>query len=280
MVSREFAQNGERHSATLVSTRRITPESAYEDVRHLVFAVSGSSFRAQAGQNIRIVLPGPGGVPHFRFYSIADHGGRADEFALCVRRCFSVDPQTLETRPGLVSNFLCDLQPGQKLSFVGPFGQAFPVPENRKAPILMIGVGTGIAPFRAYVGHLYDHFGGWEGKVRLFYGARTGLEMLYMNDEQWDLANYYERKTFKAFHALSPVPRIDAPADLHGLLVAHAMEVWSMIDEPDSHVFVAGRESALAELENPLREIAESDADWKRRTSQMVAQGRWQELLY
>ena len=44
-------------------------------------------------------------------------------------------------------------------------------------------MGTGIAPFRAFVKHLYRDIGDWRGQVRLFYGARSGLELLYMNDE-------------------------------------------------------------------------------------------------
>ena len=50
--------------------------------------------------------------------------------------------------------------------------------------------------------------------MRLFYGAQSGLEMLYMNDKQNDFVNYYDEDTFKAFAAVSPRPHMDDPIPL------------------------------------------------------------------
>ena len=38
--------------------------------------------------------------------------------------------------------------------------------------------------------HLYQDVAEWKGRVWLFHGARSGLEMLYMNDEKDDFAQY------------------------------------------------------------------------------------------
>jgi ferredoxin--NADP+ reductase len=220
---------------------------------------------------------------HPRFYSIADPDEEREdstEFTLCVRRCFYVDEFSGEQHKGVASNYLCDLQPGETIQFAGPFGIPFPVPDNRKAGILMIGMGTGIAPFRAYIRHLYENVGGWKGKVRLFYGARTGLEMLYMNDENRDLANYLDRKTFKAFQAVSPKPHLEAPVALDQTIAEHGAEVWSMIKAPDTHVFVAGVEAMLAVVEKTLAGIAGSEAEWKRCKEELVSSKRWITVLY
>ena len=65
--------------------------------------------------------------------------------------------------------------------------------------MLMVGVGTGIAPFRAFVKHIYEERGGWKGQVRLFYGAKTGMELLYMNDVRKDLGAVLRPEVLQGF---------------------------------------------------------------------------------
>ena len=203
-------------SAQLVNARRITPATSREEVLHMVFRMPDDVFHADPGQSIRVLAPGQfGNKYHARLYTIADPAeqrGDSKQFTLCVKRCNYVDEFNGQEYRGVASNYLCDLKPGDSIKFTGPVGLAFPVPADRGADMLMIGMGTGIAPFRAFIRHIYEKLGGWQGKVRLFFGARTGLEMLYMNDENNDLANYYDQKTFKAFQAVSPRPAFAAPA--------------------------------------------------------------------
>ena len=121
---------------------------------------------------------------------------------ICVRRISSVDTKSGELRPGIASNYLCDLRPGEALSVAGPFGIPFPIPADPDTDLILIGSGTGIAPFRAFVKKLYAEASRFTGTVHLFHGARTGLELLYMNDKLNDFAQYYDRGTFLAFEAL------------------------------------------------------------------------------
>ena len=100
----------------------------------------------------------------------------------------------------------------------------------------MIGMGTGIGPFRAFVKHIYDTVGNWEGKVWLFHGAHTGLEMLYMNDVRDDFANYYDMETFKAFRAISPRPDWQHTAALEQTFEENEKEVWDMISSDNTYV--------------------------------------------
>ena len=147
---------------------------------------------------------------HPRLYLVADNDVERDggvEFAICVKRHNYIDDFNGERYQGIATNYLCDLPVGASVEFTGPFGYPFAMPASRKSGILMIGMGTGIAPFRALIRTIYEKFGSWDGKVRLFYGAKSGLEMLYMNDENKDLAQYVYQPTFKAFQAISPRPR-------------------------------------------------------------------------
>lgn len=271
-------------SAQLISSTRITPAESPEEVRHLVFRTSDLGFDAKVGQSIRVMAPGEyGNKYHTRLYTIADPetlNADNSEFTLCVRRCFYTDDFSGEEYKGIASNYLCDLKPGQNIQFDGPVGLVFPVPANKKADLLMIGMGTGIAPFRAYIRHIYEQVGGWEGKVRLFYGARTGLEMLYMNDENKDLANYYDQKTFKAIQAVSPRPALQAPVAIDQAIEQNAAEVLGMLRGSETHVFIAGAEAMLETVDKAMAKVAGSEKVWKDTKTVLQNSGRWNEVLY
>ncbi|HLA36476.1 MAG TPA: FAD-binding oxidoreductase [Rhodocyclaceae bacterium] len=278
------ADVGKPYSATLIRSERITPANSPDEVRHMVFKADDASFECKTGQSIRVMAPGRFGKQyHTRFYSIADPDGETKdsaEFALCVRRHCCVDDFNGERYDGVASNYLCDLKPGAAIRFSGPYGLPFKLPADKSADLIMIAMGAGVAPFRAFVRHIYENLGGWDGQVRLFYGVRTGLEQIYMNDENRDLANYYDQKTFRAFQAVGPRPRYDAPVELNKAIERNAEEIWSMLKKPDTHVFVAGMKAALEQVEHALSHIAGSSEAWREEKSVLLAGGRWSEILY
>jgi ferredoxin--NADP+ reductase len=199
---------------------------------------------------------------------------------LLVRRCRLIDDFNGERYDGVASNYLCDLAPGGQAQFAGPVGHPFPVPEDPDAGLLMIGMGTGIAPFRGLVRRIYEDIGGWRGPVRLFYGARSGLEMLYLNDENADLGLYYDRPTFKAFCAVSPRPHFGEPPALDRALWERIDEVWSMLQDPRTHIYIAGPEQLLPLVETALAHSAGSLERWRDARTRLAGQGRWHEALY
>lgn len=269
--------------ATLLRSVRLTPEASPEEVRELKFRVDDPTFAASSGQCIRVMAPGQfGNRHHIRLYSLAGIERLADhsEVTLCVRRCFSIDDFNGEEYAGIASNYLCDLSIGGTIEFTGPVGYPFAPPADKRSNILMIGMGTGIAPFRGLARLIYGQVPRWEGKVRLFYGARSGLEMLYMNDENSDLALYFDQPTFKAFQAISPRPAFNAPVAIDRAIKDNAAEIWTMLQDPATHVYLAGSESMLNTVENALVEIAGSRAKWSAVRKQIGADGRWLEVLY
>ena len=283
----------QRHRARVVAIHRLTAEASDEDVRELELAleaeVDDDTLAVRPGQCIAVIVPGPhpfGHGEHLRLYTVADiRAGEAREdgsprIAICVRRCAYVDPYSGERYPGIASNYLCDRRPGDWIVVAGPYGLPFPVPESRNADLLLIGLGTGIAPFRAFVRHLHDDPEGWAGRITLFYGARTGLEMLYMNDQRDDFARYLDTPTFRAFRAHSPRPQWGEPAALGATLDAHREDVWRMLCDAHTHVYVAGLESIRDTLDESLGAMAGSPERWLRRKAELVAGGRWFELVY
>ena len=274
------------YQATVVKSERITDENT-DEVRHIVLNIADSTFHYIEGQSVGVLVPGPhefGNPHHMRLYSIASSRQGEDqnmaEISICVRRCFYIDEVSGERFPGVASNFLCDRQPGDKIQLTGPYGRHFMPPRDKTANLLMIGVGTGIAPFRAFMKHIYDERREWQGKVRLFYGAKTGMDLLYMNDKNKDLSNYYDKETFKAFESLSPRPHVDAPEDLGRSLRENKGEIWDLIKEGKTYIYVSGLAKLEDTLEKTLSEMAGSADEWKILKQQMVAQGRWSTLFY
>jgi ferredoxin--NADP+ reductase len=276
-----------RFNATVLSTERITDEGADAEVRELVIEVDRDEFNYEIGQSIGVLVEGPqefGGSLRQRLYTVADtpsaRGDAKPQIRLVVRRCDYIDDYSGEQFPGVNSNFICDRKPGDQLFITGPFGLPFTVPEDRKANLLMIGLGTGIAPFRAFVKHIYQDIGDWEGKVRLLYGARSGLELLYMNDKRDDFSLYYDEESFEAFQALSPRPNWADPIAWDHAIEERSAEILSMLDDEHTYVYVAGLVKIRDSLDKVFANMLGSADAWAKKKAELKEAGRWVELLY
>lgn len=274
------------YKATVVKSDRITDKKT-DEVRHIVLNVSDATFQHLEGQSIGVLVPGPhefGNDNHMRLYSIASarHGEEQNmsEISICVRRCFYIDEVSGERYPGVASNFLCDCKPGDEIQLTGPYGRHFLPPRDKTCGILMIGIGTGIAPFRAFLKHIYDERQEWQGKVRLFYGAKTGMDLLYMNDKNNDLSLYYDKETFKAIEAFSPRPHVDAPEDMGRTISENKEEVWEMMQDPKTYVYVSGLARLEETLDTILSGMAGSEENWAEMKQKMTSHGRWSTLFY
>lgn len=272
--------------AVIKSTSRMTPDST-EEVRHLVLHIDEPAFRYVEGQSIGVLVPGPhefGNEYHHRRYSIANSRGTGDsegvDIDLLVKRCFYTDEFSGERYPGVASNYLCNAKPGDKVRITGPFRSPFKIPKDDTSNLLMIGTGTGIAPFRAFMQHIYGQRGGWNGKVRLFYGAKTGMDMLYMNDENKDLTQYYDEKTFKAFNAVAGGYFGDSAEGLQNALNEHVSEAAELIREPNTYVYLAGQEKVADAFDKIMADSIGSEDEWQALKKTLVKDGRWTELLY
>jgi ferredoxin--NADP+ reductase len=274
-----------RFTAHVISSDLITPESD-EEVREIVLDVEGAPGYS-VGQSIGVLAPGDeafGGKEHLRLYSVADMPERSNgghqRVRIAVKRVHYIDDYSGERYEGRASSYLCSLDAGEDIKVTGPIGTPFQLPEERDANLILIGMGTGISPFRAYVKMLYKEHPEFEGAIRLFYGGKSGLELFYMNDERDDFAQYYDKSTFMAFKALSPRPHWADPIGWDYALKERGEELWNMLLDHKTYVYLAGRESIRDELDNVFATIAGSDEKWQRRKAELEAGGRWVELLY
>ncbi len=108
-----------------------------------------------------------------RAYSIASsRRATPDELHLTV--AVVDDTRDGHLRPGCASSYLAALQPGANLELLLDRNPAFRLPPSDETPLIMVGPGTGIAPFRAFIEERAAR--GAKGKHWLFFGERTQRE--------------------------------------------------------------------------------------------------------
>ncbi|MFB5265595.1 assimilatory sulfite reductase (NADPH) flavoprotein subunit [Paenibacillus enshidis] len=118
-----------------------------------------------------------------RLYSIASSPKAfPDEVHLTVRTV-RYESQG-RNRYGVCSVQLAErTQPGDQLPVYVQHNPSFKLPENPDAPVIMIGPGTGVAPFRAFLGEREET--GAAGKTWLFYGDQHfSTDFLYQVEWQ------------------------------------------------------------------------------------------------
>ncbi|RKP56201.1 assimilatory sulfite reductase (NADPH) flavoprotein subunit [Cohnella endophytica] len=103
-----------------------------------------------------------------RLYSISSSPkAYPDEVHLTIRKVHYESHGRV--RYGVCSSYVSErLEPGQTLPVFVQENPNFKLPANPDTPIIMIGPGTGVAPFRAFLGEREEL--GAEGKSWLFYG--------------------------------------------------------------------------------------------------------------
>ncbi len=275
----------DQYQAVVRATNRLTPEET-EEVREILLEVQQPNFQCEVDQSFGVLVNVSddfGSRQHHRLYSVADLPSRQGEkplITMLVKRCSYVDDFSGELYHGVASNYLCDRRIGDQITITGPHHLPFVVPEDKNSNLILIGMGTGIAPFRAFIKHIYKNVNDWKGKIRLFYGARSGLELLYLNDKDGDLTNYYDQETFEAFHALSPRPAFADPIALDTAIEARAAEIVDLLSFTNTYIFVAGYEKINDMLNKAFANILGSKEKWETRKAELVAGKKWAEIIY
>lgn len=133
-----------------------------------------------------------------RLYSIASSQkavGESVHLTIAVVR-YGVD-HSPRAREGVCSTFLADRSEGSAPVFVHS-AKHFRMPENSDTPIIMVGPGTGIAPFRAFLQERQAT--GAKGRNWLFFGdQRAATDFLYREELEAALADGSLHKLDTAF---------------------------------------------------------------------------------
>lgn len=265
--------------ATIVSVDRIVGPKATGETCHVVLRTNGDIPFVE-GQSYGIIPPGSRKnskgkeVPHAtRLYSIAStrYGDFFDgqTASFCVRRATYWDPELGREDPekkGLCSNMLCDAQPGQEVTMVGPSGKILLLPEDPTTPVIMVATGTGIAPYRAFWRRFFvEDVPGYkfEGLAWLFMGVANADAKLY--DEEIQAVRAAHPDQFRVDYALSREQTNKSGGKLYiqDKIEEYADEVFDLLAK-GAHIYFCGLKGMLPGIMNMLERVAtEKGLNWE-----------------
>lgn len=189
-----------------------------------------------------------------RFYSIASSPSAfPQEVHLTVARV--IYNQDGRERRGVCSHFLCDLAPLHKQVipvYLQPT-KDFHLPIEKNKKIIMIGPGTGVAPFRAFMQER-EHQGVTEGCSWLFFGERHKSNDYFYQE-------FWENLVAKGVLDLDTAFSRDQEEKVY---VQHKMwqkreKIWQWL-EAGAAVYVCGNADAMAkDVDHCLIEIVQSE---------------------
>ncbi len=264
-------------TATVTGNVRVTAVGKEYDTHHIVLDFGSMPFPVLEGQSIGIVPPGTdaqGRPHHARQYSIASprNGERPgyNNVSLTIKRVLE-DHQGRPVR-GVASNFMCDLQVGDTVQVIGPFGTSFLMPNHPKSHIVMICTGTGSAPMRAMTEwrRRLRQSGKFEGgKLLLFFGARTQEELPYFGPLQ-NLPKDFIDINF-AFSRTPGHPK----RYVQDLMRERAADLGALLADPNAFFYVCGLKAMEEGVVLALREAAtQAGLNWEQTAAALKQQGR------
>lgn len=242
--------------------------------RQLIDLFESFPEKLAADQFVKLLRPLPG-----RLYSVASslkaHAGEAHLLVGAVR--WSSHGRA---RNGVTSTYLADrCKAGTKARIYVKPNKHFGLPADGARPIVMIGAGTGIAPYRGFIEERAEN--GDKGKSWLFFGERNfSNDFLYQLEWQDHLASGTLSRIDVAFSR-------DQPEKIY---VQHRLwerreELLKWIDD-GAHIYVCGDEKGMAKdvdamLVKILAGKAKGDEEAGRATlKELTKAGRYQRDVY
>jgi sulfite reductase (NADPH) flavoprotein alpha-component len=183
-------------------------------------------------------------------------------------------------RLGVASTFLADrLQPGASVKVYIQKAHAFALPTDGATPIVMVGPGTGVAPFRSFLWHRKATGAG--GRAWLFFGHRHAA------------TDFFYRDDLDAFLSDATLTRLSTAWSRDGrekVYVQDRMreagpELWAWLRD-GAHFYVCGDAQRMAkDVESALIEISAkggqmSEAGARDFIAELKAAGRYQADVY
>ncbi len=229
----------------VLENRVVTRESSPNFVRHITFDVSGTELvnKVRVGQSVGVLPPGEDerGRPHkLRLYSVASPSageeGKPHLISTTVKRTIEEIDNKLYL--GVASNYLADLQPGDKVKLTGPSGRRFLLPENKHDfNYIFFATGTGIAPFRGMIMELFEE--DFKNDCLLVFGCPYRTDLLY--------SDYFEEldRDHSNFSYLTAISREARRKDggkiyVQTKLIDEKERFDALLDKPNTLIYICG----------------------------------------
>ncbi len=183
-------------------------------------------------------------------------------------------------RLGVASTLLADrLQPGARVKAYVQKAHGFALPRDGATPIIMVGPGTGIAPFRAFL---------WHRKAT----KATGRAWLFFGHQR-ESCDFFYRDDLEAFLAHGTLTRLSTAWSRDGAAKVYVQdrmreagpELWAWLRD-GAHFYVCGDAKRMArDVEEALVEISSragqmSEASARSFIAELKAEGRYQADVY
>lgn len=196
---------------------------------------------------------------------------------------FTIDVVHYESRgrkrKGVCSTFLAERAKDASVP-VFPNASKFRLPEDGNTPIIMVGPGTGVAPFRAFLQERKAT--GAKGRNWLFFGS------------QHKHCNYFYNDEFEKMKSDGFLTRLDlawsrdsaAKTYVQNKMLESADEIWKWIDSEGAHFFVCGDARRMAkDVDAALRKIIQdksgkSEAETNQYVEKLKADKRYKRDVY
>ncbi|MEM1085931.1 MAG: flavodoxin domain-containing protein [Verrucomicrobiota bacterium] len=208
-----------------------------------------------------------------RLYSIASSpNAHPGEVHLCVG-IVRYDTHGRK-RGGICSTYLSDRSDGTKPGVFVHSNKAFRLPESGDTPLIMVGPGTGIAPFRAFL------------EERKISGAKGGNWLLFGNPHQDTDFLYGEELT--AYLKEGTLQRLDLAWSrdqkekvyVQNLMIEHGAEMWKWLQD-GAAFYVCGDASRMAkDVDGALHKIAEKHGGMSTEDAEAFVKGLKKDKRY
>lgn len=256
---------------TVQGNYRLTDDEDH-DVRHIILDAGTMPLPLLEGQSIGVIPPGSreDGEAHLpRLYSISSprDGERPNynNFSLTVKR----------ESEGICSNYVCDLQQGDKVRICGPFGSTFLMPNEQDARLLMICTGTGSAPMRAFTMNRQRTAPDANGNLTLVFGARTPKSLPYFGRLERVPDRFLEKHL--VFSRLNGQPKRYVQDELRAM----EDQISEMLVDSKTYIYICGLRAMEEGVEAAFENIAESTGNsWRVLRDTMRDEGRYHVETY